>query len=234
MKKFINEILFILFIVVMLFILTGKIPINDGSTIVISFFGILATFVVIGNYSQVRDIKQETKEEINSLKNHIKDEIDPIKKQVLDKDSPTSIVRQQELILSSLYDDRKKPILRILQNNLQIHDSKIVELVHFAKVQKTANNASKKMLSNLLYLEIGKQRVLVREVLINNQYKCNVQIEGQEQSVEANATWDNEKGIVFSDNEGRNIENVVRVASKTFNKQEIDLIIRELKAIIQI
>lgn len=234
MKKFINEILFILFIVVMLFILTGKIPINDGSTIVISFFGILATFVVIGNYSQVRDIKQETKEEINSLKNHIKDEIDPIKKQVLDKDSPTSIVRQQELILSSLYDDRKKPILRILQNNLQIHDSKIVELVHFAKVQKTANNASKKMLSNLLYLEIGKQRVLVREVLINNQYKCNVQIEGQEQSVEANATWDNEKGIVFSDNEGRNIENVVRVASKTFNKHEIDLIIRELKAIIQI
>lgn len=232
MKKFINEILFILFIVVMLFILTGKIPINDGSTIVISFFGILATFVVIGNYSQVRDIKQETKEEINSLKNHIEDEIDPIKKQVLDKDSPTSIVRQQELILSSLYDDRKKPILRILQNNLQIHDSKIVELVHFAKVQKTANNASKKMLSNLLYLEIGKQRVLVREMLINNQYKCNVQIEGQEQSVEANATWDNEKGIVFSDNEGRNIENVVRVASKIFNKQEIDSIIRELKTVI--
>lgn len=234
MKKFINEILFILFIVVMLFILTGKIPINDGSTIVISFFGILATFVVIGNYSQVRDIKQETKEEINSLKNHIKDEIDPIKKQVLDKDSPTSIVTQQELILSSLYDDRKKPILRILQNNLQIHDSKIVELSHFAKGQKKANNDSQKMLSNLLYLEIGKQKVLVRELLIGNRYKCNVQIEGQEQSVEVTAAWDNEHGIIFRNNNGLNIENVVRVASKTFNKPEIDLIIRELKAITQI
>lgn len=52
-------------------VLFGNIDLsNDG--IVLGFFGILATFVVIGNYAQVINIKSETKQDIDKINDETK------------------------------------------------------------------------------------------------------------------------------------------------------------------
>ncbi len=46
---------------------------KGGEAIVLAFFGILATFVVVGNYSQVSSIKDEVRAKINEMDDDIQD-----------------------------------------------------------------------------------------------------------------------------------------------------------------
>ncbi|MDR3226281.1 MAG: hypothetical protein LBT56_01235 [Prevotellaceae bacterium] len=51
---------------------------NNYIGIILAFVGILATFVVVSNYAQVRDIENKTKEQINELKIEIDDKIEDL------------------------------------------------------------------------------------------------------------------------------------------------------------
>lgn len=85
----------------------------------IALFGILATFVVIGNYTQVTHIKQETKENIKDLNTDVKkiladmyDPNDELRLQVKDKDIDIKIrtiiaayLREQDQRYSTLVNE---------------------------------------------------------------------------------------------------------------------------------
>ena len=133
-------ILFIMLVFMIFLEITGQLHLKDSS-LVISFFGILATFVVIGNYSQVKDIKQDTHDEINKIKQEITDNFNNLYKKVLDEDNVQSIISQHKQILTDLYDERGNSKLIPLTNALQKHASENAVLRKLVKIQNNRNEA---------------------------------------------------------------------------------------------
>ena len=229
MKKILSEILLIIFTIIMLLILAGKLPINDNGTFVISFFGILATFVVIGNYSQVRDIKQDINENIRNFKKEITEKVDNVFKKTIDESDKTSIISQHQQMLSSLYDERGKSKITSLINSIQKLETHNAYLLKQAKLQNIKNENLSIVLSSLLNSEIRNHIYLIENLCKHGRYDCKLKCEGQDNSIDGEVVWNDDEGITFFCNNQR-IYDVIRISNKAFNKPALDAAVRGLKS----
>lgn len=226
-------ILFIMLVFMIFLEITGQTHLKDSS-LVISFFGILATFVVIGNYSQVKDIKQDTHDEIRKIKQEITDKFNNLYKQVLDEDNVHSIVSQHKQILTDLYDERGNSKLTPLTNALQKHASENALLRKLVKIQNNRNEALRLILSSLLHSETRNHISLIENIYELGSYKCKVKCDNQPESIDAIAKWSDKEGIIFFVcTTSSRIDHVFHVSNKKINKQEIDNILRGLKLLLK-
>jgi hypothetical protein len=85
-------------------------------------------------------------------------------------------------------------------------------------------------LRDILYLEIGEHKKLVKDIILNPnaQQKRNIKRKKNNETIEAYLFWSNEKGIQCKDADGNPIDDVISVASKPFDKIKIDKILRNL------
>lgn len=229
MRDVAKIILFIMLVYIIFLEVTGQLHLKDSS-LVISFFGILATFVVIGNYSQVKDIKQDTHDEINKIRQEITDNFNNLYKKVLDEDNVQSIISQHKQILTDLYDERGNSKLIPLTKMLQKHDYNNAYLLKLVKMQNKRNEALRLILLSLLHSETRNHISLIENIYEVGSYKCKVKCSKQSESIEAIAKWSDEEGMIFfvSTTLSR-IDHVSYVSNKKINKQEIDNILRGLK-----
>lgn len=231
MRDVAKAILFIMLVFIIVLEITGGLHIKD-STLVIAFFGILATFVVIGNYSQVKDIKQDTHEEIKEFKQDITNKYNELYKQVLDDNNKQSILSQHKQILVDLYDERGNSKLTPLTNSVRKQQSDSAQILNVLKLQNRKNEFLRLILSSLLHAETRNMSALIESVYQTGSYKCKVKCGNQADSIDAIVQWSDEEGIIFVDNNQSRIVNVSRVSNKKFNKQEIDNVLRGLKLLL--
>lgn len=232
MRDVAKIILFIMLLYIIFLEVTGQLHLKDSS-LVISFFGILATFVVIGNYSQVKDIKQDTHDEIKKIKQEITDNFNNLYKKVLDEDNVQSIISQHKQILTDLYDERGNSKLIPLTKMLQKQDSNNAYLLKLANIQNKKNETLRLILSSLLHSETRNHISLIENIYERGTYKCKVKCDKQSESIDAIAKWSDEEGIIFLVcTTLSRIDNVSYVSNKKINKLEIDNILRGLKLLL--
>ncbi len=232
MKDIAKAILFILLVYIIILEITGGLHLKD-STLVIAFFGILATFVVISNYSQVKDIKQETHEEIKEFKQEISEKINDLHKKVLDDNNKLSIQSQHKQIIADFYDERGNSKLTPIANLVNKHQNDNAQVINLLKAQKKKNESLKLLLSSLLHSETRNFIFLIESVYETGNYKCKVKCNNREEAIDAIVKWSDEEGIFFEDNNQLRINNVSRVSNKRINKQEVDNVLRGLKFLLK-
>lgn len=181
-----------------------------GDNLVIGFFGMLATFVVIGNFSQVSHIIREnkdTQEELNK-------KMETFTKNVND--------RLNEVLKATMYDNGTSKIEDLLEFkndfNTSILEIKKQTLLDY---QENIEDVTQKEFTNiveaLVYLTNGTHRVLVSNIVSNKKdVKYNIKRTKEEKSIMAHAVWDNNK-LIFKDKDGKMIEDVQIVSNKTFD-----------------
>ena len=73
----------------------------DYTSTILAFIGIIATFIVISNYMQVRDIKEEFREKVEKLEKteqHLFNLIKELEKQLKEKTDPSTVFKNNENI----------------------------------------------------------------------------------------------------------------------------------------
>ncbi|MDR1983824.1 MAG: hypothetical protein LBQ28_03255 [Prevotellaceae bacterium] len=80
----------------------GHSVIIDDKNIVLVFVGILATFIVVSNYAQVKHIEDRTNNEIEKIKKEIKDEFNKIKDEFNKNKTELEIVENRCFMLSCI------------------------------------------------------------------------------------------------------------------------------------
>lgn len=143
---------------------TGKI---GSESIIIAFFGILATFIVVSNYSQVSDIKNETSRQIIQQSIRIAD-----KEKILEDNIKMQI------------DDAKEKIKAIEQTVFtEADESRILSIQSQFETFKTENDKLKKGHDELVlltaYLINGQHRDLLLSILQGKTYRCSVKLAGK-------------------------------------------------------
>ena len=188
------------------------------NTLVIAFFGILATFVVIGNYSQVYNLTQSTNEKIRAFENKINN----LNDQTVSELKPKSLKNEILYIKQTIFDKRGISQLSNLQTRLSNLERKNLQTQQRALLYLPLND--------ILYLEIGEQKTLIRDILLhsNKRLERNIKTQEARRSVKAYVRWSQEEGIIVENKAGQRIENVTHVASKPFDKNKLETIIYNL------
>ena len=202
-------------------VITNYYEVTDN-TLVISFFGILATFVVIGNYSQVHNLTENTNKNIENLEKKLSE----IRDKTLSEIDSYSLKNELKRMSDSLFDKTGKSQLSNIQTRLG--------LLERTTTQSNQNILLYMQLRDILYLEIGEQKTLIKDIILdlNTPKKRKVRQKGHQEIVEAYVSWSPEKGIIFKDMDGNPINDIVSVASKPFDKTKVDKIIRNLLNIV--
>ena len=183
---------------------------SSGDNLVIGFFGMLATFVVIGNFSQVSHIIRENKEAQEELGH----KMETFKKNVED--------RLNEVLKVTMYDSGASKIEDLL-NFKNTFNASIMEIKKqtLLDYQNNIEDITQKEFANiieaLVYLTNGTHRVLVCNILNSKQdAKYMVKRNKDENGIKVQATWENNK-LIFKDKDGKIIENVQVVSNKPFD-----------------
>lgn len=109
-----------LWVVLRLFHVSSSI--SNGDAIVLAFFGILATFVVVGNYSQVLNIKAQMEDKLRDIENKFDKRIDKIK-----------IDEPDEKMIDTIKHQISATIYGLTKNDTRVLDLQqfILELLNF-------------------------------------------------------------------------------------------------------
>lgn len=190
----------------------------SDDSLVITFVGILATFVVIGNYSQVHNLTENTNKNIDKLEKRLS----KINDETLGERNPQSLKNKLQYISDTLIDKNGKSQVSNIQTRL-------------GNLERAATHPQQNILlymqlRDILYLEIGEHKKLVKDIILNPnaQQKRNIKRKKNNETIEAYLFWSNEKGIQCKDADGNPIDDVISVASKPFDKIKIDKILRNL------
>lgn len=217
MKNILYTLLFAFVIFVGVGVVTKFYTMSDDS-LVITFLGVLATFVVIGNYSQVHNLTENTNKNIDKLETKLLE----VQDKTIGETDPHSLINEQKKLFDSLFDKNGKSQVSNIQTRL-------------GKLEKITNQPQQNLLlythmRDILYLEIGEQKKLVKDIVLNPNahLKRNIKRKDNNDTIEAYLFWSNEKGIQCMDTEGNLIDDVIYVASKPFDKIRIDKILRNL------
>ena len=125
----------------------------ESDHIILTFVGILATFVVVGNYAQVKEIESKVNTKVNNIDSNISkienivSEVDEIKKQVYG-DIANSIITnsyniEREINKDTAFDFTLYGIVLLLKNNIDYCFDYCVgaDLIHrFNSNQKISND----------------------------------------------------------------------------------------------
>lgn len=190
----------------------------SDDSLVITFVGILATFVVIGNYSQVHNLTENTNKNIDKLEKRLS----KINDETLGERNPQSLKNKLQSLSDTLIDKNGKSQVSNIQTRL-------------GNLERAATHPQQNLLlymqlRDILYLEIGEHKKLVKDIILNPnaQQKRNIKRKKNDETIEAYLFWSNEKGIQCKDADGNPIDDVISVASKPFDKIKIDKILRNL------
>ena len=190
----------------------------SDDSLVITFVGILATFVVIGNYSQVHNLTENTNKNIDKLEKRLS----KISDETLGERNPQSLKNKFQSLSDTLIDKNGKSQVSNIQTRL-------------GNLERAATHPQQNLLlymqlRDILYLEIGEHKKLVKDIILNPnaQQKRNIKRKKNNETIEAYLFWSNEKGIQCKDADGNPIDDVISVASKPFDKIKIDKILRNL------
>ena len=135
-------------------VITNYYEVTDN-TLVISFFGILATFVVIGNYSQVHNLTENTNKNIENLEKKLSE----IRDKTLSEIDSYSLKNELKRMSDSLFDKTGKSQLSNIQTRLG--------LLERTTTQSNQNILLYMQLRDILYLEIGEQKTLIKDIILD-------------------------------------------------------------------
>ena len=119
-------------------------PNNLNLTILLSFIGILATFVVIGNYAQVSDIRRSTEQDLDKKKNDIdalNSQVCQLKKEVEELSAKLAELNGNIPEIESVIKERSEEDRLYAFNEIQKESSKI---------QRGSKNTKRLLLSSIL------------------------------------------------------------------------------------
>jgi hypothetical protein len=176
--------------------------INDNVSLVISFIGVIATFIVVGNFSQVSAMRDDVREAKNSMKQDNADFKDEILSQIEElKEIP-------------------KEIEFLKENNHQIDEIKRTCQQNFDDILylKEKKDYTPQLVNLLIKIATNKELVALMEVFFprQNTYPIHVAGEGADQIHIAIVAFRN-SNLVFKDEE-TNLEytNVDKVSSRSY------------------
>lgn len=217
MKNILYTLLFAFVIFVGVGVVTKFYTMSDDS-LVITFLGVLATFVVIGNYSQVHNLTENMNKNIDRLETKLLE----VQDKTISETDPNSLINKVNKHSDSLFDKVGKSQVSNIQTRL-------------GKLEKIATQPQQNLflythMRDILYLEIGEQKKLVKDIVLNPHahLKRNIKRKDNNDTIEAYLFWSNENGIQCVDTDENLIDDVISVASKPFDKIKIDRILRNL------
>lgn len=204
-----------------------KSGVEENITLVISFFGILATFVVISNYSQISETKSETNRKIIQHDIRISEKEELLKEQIEKqlKESEEKVKETNEdfaKIRRFVTTPDGESLISLL--SVQFSDFK-KQSDSFNQEQVNYQTRQSEIIQTLMYLIIGEHRELLLAVLQNQKYSCRVKHAGKSHSAEAYKEGDN---IVFSIKDKIQTMDVSHVNGNIYNK---DVMTKFLKTI---
>jgi len=194
---------------------------TSEDSLIITFIGILATFVVIGNYSQVTHIIDENK----SYQDKTEQRIEAL------NDTHEEFVK---VVTTKVSDLRiKVEHVETLSKKIENLDFSTVEKQMVLNYQKNIEEINRNeyinMIDALIYLVQGEQRVLISNIIGKAEDK-KYSVKRREENVlikNVTASWENEE-VVFRDENNEIIENVEKVSNKVYNPEQVNRILRIL------
>ena len=202
-------------------------PQGLSDSIAISFFGILATFVVIGNYSQVshlvdenKRIQKQTDERMIELATKHKEEVDCLYKEINKLKGITMNDDESSKLESSIkfveefknnFDKIQKGLLMQYQKNVEEINSK-----EFTNV-----------IDSVIYLVHGEHNEFVLNLVSKREVECNVKRHDSEDIENVVAKWEHEH-LVFYNNEEELIDDVEILNGIEFCGEQINKVLRVL------
>lgn len=203
MKKFWDQykiIIIILLIVILLgvfYVLAffWCLPVSD-SEVALGFFGILATFVVIGNYAQVSNIKNQMDQSINNI---------------TDESRNNSIISR----LNNLYTPTGHPK----------YESEITTLVATAlkEVNKEYNQDLKIIFDFMLK---NQHKDFFSDILSGMEVKCKIHYIGEDNAKTARAKIEGQQIIFRDTRHRDIIRNIVKVNGKEYDENTFNRIVK--------
>lgn len=216
-----------LLIIVIAFLITASF-IEKGNSVVanliISFFGILATFIVVSNYSQMSDLKAETQNQMTQQETRLSEMKHEIRREVEDK------------VKGVLRDLEKKT--NKLETSIEALDGAITTKGgdSWIRVLKDENAQLNKMNDNLvdrtrllMYLITGEHRNLLLTTFQGKRYRCKVLLLKEEYWANASI----QDGMICFQIDGKNpTDNVSSVDGVAYDKIEIKAYLQIFNSII--
>lgn len=195
---------------------------TSEDSLIITFIGILATFIVIGNYSQVSHIIDENKSYQDKTEQRIEALNDTHEEFVKDVTTKVSDLRIKVEHVETL----SKKIENLDFSNVE----KQMVLNYQKNIEEINRNRFINIIDILVYLTQGEQRVLISNIFNNTKnQKYSVKRRGGKNTLIKNVTasWENEE-VVFRDENNEIIENVEKVSNKVYNPEQVNRILRIL------
>jgi hypothetical protein len=208
----------------------------SSESLVITFIGILATFVVVSNFSQVANIEQKADSKIKE----IEDKVKVISKQCLDENESTSlassIAQVQKSInvikgtdelksLEKIKNEAKQEMQGELQSDMERNKRNSVEEIDLRSFQ---------MLKFATVLINSKQKDILQKLLLdtNTLFKVTYTKNGKNKTNKARIQLKDETIQFISETGKTTYDNVIRIDGIPYNSDEIDMaLIFVLKAI---
>ena len=194
---------------------------TSEDSLIITFIGILATFVVIGNYSQVSHIIDENKSYQDKTEQRIEALNDTHEEFVKDVTTKVSYLRIKVEHVETL----SKKIENLDFSNVE----KQMVLNYQKNIEEINRNEYINMIDALIYLVQGEQRVLISNIIGKAEDK-KYSVKRREENVlikNVTASWENEE-VVFRDENNEIIENVTKVSNKVYDAEKVNCILNIL------
>lgn len=194
---------------------------TSEDSLIITFIGILATFVVIGNYSQVSHIIDENKSYQDKTEQRIEALNDTHEEFVKDVTTKVSYLRIKV--------ERVETLSKKIENLDFSNVEKQMVLNYQKNIEEINRNEYINMIDALIYLVQGEQRVLISNIIGKAEDK-KYSVKRREENVlikNVTASWENEE-VVFRDENNKIIENVEKVSNKVYNPEKVNRILRIL------
>lgn len=214
-KKWIAILVIILVLVFLFFILLmgyGKLmntdslnSINDNVTLIISFIGVIATFIVVGNFSQVSAMRDDVRDTKNSMRQENEDFKDGILSQI---DELQKMPREIESLK-----EKNNQIDEIKSTCRQNSDD--------ISVIKEKKDYTPQLADLLISIATNKELVALMEEIfpLKESYSIHIAGEGEEQIHTAIVVFSN-NNLVFKDAETQvEFNNVDRVSAAIYTKK---------------
>lgn len=194
---------------------------TSEDSLIITFIGILATFVVIGNYSQVSHIIDENKSYQDKTEQRIEALNDTHEEFVKDVTTKVSYLRIKVEHVETL----SKKIENLDFSNVE----KQMVLNYQKNIEEINRNEYLNMIDALIYLVQGEQRVLISNIIGKAEDK-KYSVKRREENVlikNVTASWEDGE-VVFRGEKNEIIENVTKVSNKVYDAEKVNCILNIL------
>ena len=184
---------------------------HSADNLIIGFFGMLATFVVIGNYTQVSHVIDDNKTQQKKVEDQIakfEEKLESLQEKILFDNGNSKI----EKIL--MFIDSLDTTLPELQKRM---------LIEYQKQADEITNATyADFIKAITYLANGDQRVLVSDILNRkNSKKYTVTSRNSKTSIVDVSVEQINEQLLFRDKSGNEIKDIIKVSNKPYKADEV-------------